>query len=58
MPNGSSSPNVEMNVSSNINVKNSESDVGCEQCGRPSTTKCSRCKSIGYWLVTYSLTYY
>ncbi|XP_058747270.1 uncharacterized protein LOC131620280 isoform X1 [Vicia villosa] len=41
--------NVEMNVSSSSSsVKNCESDVGCEQCGRPSTTKCSRCKSVGY----------
>ncbi|CAI8607019.1 unnamed protein product [Vicia faba] len=42
-PNGSVSSN-----SSSSNVKNSESDVGCEQCGRPSTTKCSRCKSVRY----------
>ncbi|KAI5420778.1 hypothetical protein KIW84_044565 [Lathyrus oleraceus] len=47
--NGSLSSNVEMNVpSSSSNVKKSESDVGCEQCGRPSTTECSRCKSVRY----------
>lgn len=25
---------------------------GCEVCGSPSTTKCSRCKAVGYWLVS------
>ncbi|XP_050888626.1 uncharacterized protein LOC127123239 [Lathyrus oleraceus] len=31
-----------------ISVNVNHLDVGCEQCGRPSTTKCSRCKSVRY----------
>jgi hypothetical protein len=57
MSNGSHSNGVEL-MSSNVGIMDgssssdvSNSHVGCEQCGSPSTTRCSRCKAVRYWLV-------
>ncbi|WJX93226.1 Leucine-, glutamate- and lysine-rich protein 1 [Trifolium repens] len=54
MSNGSHSNGVEL-MSSNVGIMDgssssdvSNSHVGCEQCGSPSTTRCSRCKAVRY----------
>jgi len=48
---------MEWNPKSNVGVEvSSGNDVntfhGCEICSSPSTTRCSRCKSVKYWLVS------
>jgi predicted RNA-binding Zn-ribbon protein involved in translation (DUF1610 family) len=54
MSNGSHSNGVEL-MSSNVGIMDGSSSsdvnnshVGCEQCGSPSTTRCSRCKAVRY----------
>ncbi|XP_004516813.1 uncharacterized protein [Cicer arietinum] len=53
IPNGSDGNGVGMSSNVGMNDGSSSSDVnksqfGCEECGSPSTTRCSRCKVVRY----------